>query len=237
MPSPTRTHPITLPPPDVGLVGPLLDWFAEHRRHFPWRETRDPYLVLSAEVMLQRTRADHVAPVYEGFRDRYLGPAAVVAEGRTAVDDIFAQLGLLWRAEHFWRLQHALAESGGVPPDSIEDLQRLPGVGAYAATAVAVFAFGQRAVVVDSNVLRIFGRYYGLEFDDGARRRTRVLEWASSHATAGGDECRNLNWALLDLGATVCVPRAPHCQICPLVSRCEFGQAALRESNGELDAV
>jgi A/G-specific adenine glycosylase len=225
-----------VPLPDPILAAKLVPWFREHGRAFPWRDTRDPYLVLSAELMLQRTRASQVAPVFEEFRDRFGGPAAVVAEGRGAVDDLFARLGLRWRAEHFWDLQQILAERGGVPPDSLEGLLDLPGVGAYAATAVCVFALGQKRVVVDSNVLRILGRYYGIVFDDTARRRTNVLEWASRHAPDGSDDCRNFNWALLDLGATVCVPGVPDCQICPLVSSCIFGQRVGKDLTRRNDA-
>jgi A/G-specific adenine glycosylase len=185
--------------------------------------------------MLQRTRASQVEPVFLEFCRRYESPRDVVAAGRPAVDDIFSRLGLRWRADHFWRLQQALAERGGEPPHSLRELEDLPGVGTYAAAAVTVFAYGSSRTVVDANVLRVLGRYYGIEFDDGSRRRRGVLDWASEHAPAGAADCRKFNWALLDLGAEICTPSDPDCQICPLASKCQLGQERLRVLNGAVD--
>lgn len=211
-----------LPEPAAGLAPRLVTWFGEHGRDFPWRHTTDPFLTLSAELMLQRTRADQVVPVFEQYRERFRGPADVVAAGRDEVDAIFARLGLVWRAEYFWRLQGRLAEAGGEIPRDVPALVQLPGVGRYAATATAVFAFGIRATVVDANVLRVLGRWYGIEFPDHARRSPRVAEWATRHSPVAGDAVRAFNWALIDLGADVCTPLSPRCEECPIVDGCRY---------------
>lgn len=224
-----------LPPPDPGLATELVSWFDEHGRDFPWRPLRDPFLLLVAELMLQRTRASQVEPVFLEFQGRFSEASDVLEAGREAVDDIFKRLGLRWRADHFWRLQQVLAQRGDEPPDSVEALVELPGVGAYAATAVAVFAHGESRTVVDANVLRVFGRYYAIDFDDRSRRRKRVLRWASEHAPENAEACRKFNWGLLDLGALVCTPMEPDCQNCPLVSNCRYGQRKMRALRGEVD--
>lgn len=224
-----------LPEPNSSLSVAVVSWFPQHGRDFPWRSERDPFLILAVEIMLQRTRASQVEPVFNEFRERFSRPSDVLAAGRGAVDDMFGRLGLLWRADHFWRLQEVLALNGDQPPHSVEALMKLPGVGAYAATAVAVFAHGGTRTVVDANVLRVLGRYYGICFDDGSRRRKRVLEWASEHAPSGPEASREFNWALLDLGALVCTPRKPDCRSCPLVSECRYGQRNIIASSGELD--
>jgi A/G-specific adenine glycosylase len=93
-------------------------------------------------------------------------------------------------------------------------------VGAYVSAAVRVFAFNERLTVLDSNVLRILGRYFGVHFPDHARRSARVQAWAKSLAPAAGEPCKRFNWALIDLGASVCLPQSPKCAVCPLNRYC-----------------
>lgn len=218
---------LNLPEPDPALAPGLLEWFERHGRHFVWREELSPFHLLCAEVMLQRTRAKQVEPVLMEFRSRYATPNDVIDAGRDAVGSIFARLGLAWRGEQFWRLQEELVRrhAGGVPRDDAS-LRALPGVGDYVSAAVRVFAFGERLTVLDSNVLRILGRYFGIEFPDHARRSRRVQNWANSLAPTDPVQIKRYNWALIDLGAMVCTPQAPSHAICPITSGCRYAGAS-----------
>jgi A/G-specific adenine glycosylase len=216
-----------LPEPDLSLVPRLVGWFAAHGRQFPWRETVDPYHILCAEVMLQRTRALQVAPVHAAFCQQYRTSADFLVQGPGAAADVFRSLGLTWRAKLFWDMHLALAEQyGGIVPRSAHELKDLPGVGDYAAAAVRVFAFGESLTVVDSNVLRVLGRYHGIVFSDSARRSRRVAEWARQLAPPDSEMCRRWNWALIDLGALVCIPAQPRHSQCPIHAGCRFAETA-----------
>jgi A/G-specific adenine glycosylase len=222
------TSELALPAPDPMFARGLLAWFERHGRRFPWRETTNAYHILCAELMLQRTRASQVLPVYVDFASRFSTPGAFVAAGKKEARRLFAGLGLLWRAERFWQLQSELVRKweGGVPMDRLA-LMSLPGVGHYVSTAVTVFAFGTIATIVDSNVLRILNRYFGLQLPEHARRRSGLLRWADGLAPRKSADCRRFNWALVDLGALVCRPTRPYSCDCPLVPRCRFAAGTL----------
>lgn len=212
-----------LPPADYTFTNRLLSWFDKHGRSFPWRSSRNPYHILAVEIMLQRTRADQVAPVYSNFVSKYDGPEDLLRAGRDAVMHIFERLGLRWRGQLFWDLQHALiARHNGVVPQDQKALLALPGVGPYVSTAVRVFAFGESATVIDSNVLRVLGRYFGISFPDQARRSPRVIAWAGQMAPQDSEQSRRFNWALIDHGATICIPGDPRCYECPLRGQCWY---------------
>lgn len=219
-----------LPEPEENLSEQLVDWFDDHGRDYAWRHTRDPFHILCVELMLQRTRADQVEPVFEEFCTRFSSPQDVIDAGAETVKELFGRLGLLWRAEYFWKLQqHLVSEHGGTVPGEYDRLIELPGVGQYAASAVRVFAHGERHTVVDSNVLRLFGRYYGIEFPDHARRSPRVHRWATLHAPEDRDRIMKFNWALIDFASTVCTPRSPSCGSCPLRPGCWYGENQRKE--------
>lgn len=212
-----------LPSPAPGLEGPLIRWFISNARSYPWRTSRSPFHVLSAEVMLQRTRADQVEGVWTRFAATYDGPIDLLEAGRHAVDELFSSLGLRWRVGQFWALcRELVAEYGGEVPADREALLSLPGVGQYAAGTTLTNAFGKPTGVVDSNILRIYGRYFGIEFTDSDRRKKSVLEWADALVPDDPDEARRYNLALVDLGALVCTPKNPRCLGCPLRDTCRY---------------
>lgn len=217
--------PRELPRPDRFLTRKLLEWFAAHGRSFPWRSIHDPYHVLCAELMLQRTRASQVVPVFTEFVERFPDPQSFVKAGEEEAVRLFSRLGLNWRAGFFWEFHRTLLnEFEGEVPREHAKLLSLPGVGEYAATAVRVFAFGERDTIVDANVLRIFSRFFGILFPEHLRRNQAFRRWALMFAPEGGTDCRSFNWALIDHGATVCTPQRPKCSVCPLLERCAYGR-------------
>lgn len=214
-----------LPRPSSALTAGLVSWERRVGRDFPWRHTRNAFHVLSAEVFLQRTRASQVLRVYEQLADVADAPADVLSCGRQQVDEWFATLGLKWRADHYWNLcRDLVAEYGGEVPDDRQALMALPGVGQYAAGSTLTYAFRTPTGVIDSNILRVYSRFYGIEFTDSDRRKKKVLEWASEHLPEDPGEARLFSLGLIDLGALVCTPRTPDCPSCPLVETCLFAR-------------
>lgn len=210
--------------PDDEFRRRILKWFDAHGRDYPWRHASNPFHVLTAEVMLQRTRADQVEPVYTRFIEEVSGPGDVLEKGEGYVKELFAPLGLRWRADQYLGLCRELVASyGGTVPSEREALMRLPGIGQYAAgAALSSSAFGRPTGALDSNILRIYGRYCGAEFSDSDRRRKSVHEWADSRVPDDPETGRRYHLALVDFAAAVCVPGAPRCDVCPLTMRCKY---------------
>ena len=214
-------------PADTALVSALLAWFDDTERPLPWRRTT-PWGVLVSEFMLQQTPVDRVLPVWTDWMERW--PTPVDLAGASAGDALRAwgRLGYPRRATRL----HASAaqitrEHGGRVPDDAEALRALPGVGDYTAAAVLAFAFGRRAVVLDTNVRRVLARAVEgvaqppAHVTAGERARADLL-WP----TADG---RSARWsaAVMEFGALVCTARTPACDACPIRRHCAW-QAAGR---------
>lgn len=207
----------------------LLKWyFDEDRRSFPWRQIKDPYYILIAEIMLQRTKADQVVPVFLSFIKHF---PSVQMLGEASLPEIrkhFSKLGLIWRAKNVKRLGEKLVKDfDGEVPKERNQLITLPGVGEYAADAVLCFAFAEDVAIIDSNVCRVIGRVFGLKPKGEARRDPTYREIAEQLLPKG--KCREFNWALIDHASTICTPRNPKCRICPLNSICDFYASLIRE--------
>jgi A/G-specific adenine glycosylase len=193
----------------------LLGWFAEHKRALPWRrEPRDPYRVWLSEVMLQQTQVATVIPYFE----RWLAQFPTLADFAAApLDDVLKRwegLGYYSRARNFHKAaQSVVREHGGQIPDTVERLLELPGVGRYTAGAIASLAFGRDAAVVDGNVKRVIGRLYAIADPDADL-------WPIVEGLLPTGEAGAFNEALMELGATVCTPKAPRCPDCPLTATC-----------------
>ncbi len=199
----------------------LLAWYRRNRRDLPWRRCRDPYAIWISETMLQQTRVETVIPYYERFLRRF---PDVTALADAALDDVlgeWAGLGYYRRARNLHRAARVVAdEHGGALPDSEEGLRALPGVGRYTAGAVASIAFDRPAPIVDGNVARVLARLHGIREDVRGAAVTKRL-WEEAEALARGERPGDLNQALMELGATVCTPRAPRCLACPLSAHCD----------------
>ncbi|MCB2155566.1 A/G-specific adenine glycosylase [bacterium] len=198
----------------------LLDWFSEQRRPLPWRETKDPYAIWLSEIMLQQTTVRAVEPRWRRFLERF---PSVKALADASVDDVLAEwsgLGYYARARHL----HAAAKMtirdfGGRLPERFELLLALPGMGRYTAAAVASIAFGEAIAAVDANVERVVARLDAMEEDARSSRGRQKVEQRARELL---DPARPGIWneAMMELGALVCLARAPQCSVCPVADHC-----------------
>ncbi len=201
----------------------LLTWFDRHARRFPWRSERPrrPYAVLVAEALLQQTQAERVVDAYERFLRRFPDAAALA---RATSDEVLAQWQGLGYYQRALRLQRAAREltarHGGRVPDDLDALRALPGVGRYTAHAVAAQAFGQALIAVDANVRRVGARVLGLREAAAPAIEVGLSELLLAPHGAAADRRGDVAEALIELGATVCTPRAPACGGCPLRAAC-----------------
>ena len=196
----------------------LLDWYQSKRRELPWRATHDPWRILLSEVMLQQTRVVAVIPYYERFLNRYPTPLALAEAPEQELLAMWSGLGYYARARNLQRAARAISELGAFP-ETLEQIRALPGVGEYTAAAVASIAFGLPHAVLDGNVVRVLSR---LTAERGEVQNNTVRVRLKQTAQTMLDPRRpgDFNQALMELGATVCLPRAPQCLLCPLREHC-----------------
>lgn len=205
---------------DPRFAALLLDWYRLNARQLPWRTPPggplpDPYRVWLSEIMLQQTTVAAVAPYFARFVTRWPTVADLAAADDAEVMTAWAGLGYYARARNLLATARRLA-AHGFPPDEA-GWRALPGIGAYTAAAIAAIALGQRAVVVDGNVERVVARLFAVETPlPAARRELRALTDRITPEPDAGDFAQ----ALMDLGSTICTPRAPACLACPLQSLC-----------------
>jgi A/G-specific adenine glycosylase len=197
----------------------LRAWFEANGRDLPWRSSEDPYQVLSCEVLLRRSRGTTVARVTDEFFRRWPTPAALSGAEVDDVAEVIRPLGLISRARQLVALGHELAGLHTFP-ETVEALCELPGVGRYAAAAT----LGTPAV--DGTSARVYRRYFG-QLDAEQHKTVDEELWDLVHRVLPADEAtvRRLNWAVLDLAATVCLPGRPRCSSCPLSASCSWSVA------------
>ena len=198
----------------------LLRWFRKARRPLPWRtEPRDPYRTWVSEVMLQQTRVDVVVPYYERFLRRF---PTLQSLADAPLDDVLA----LWSGLGYYsraRNLHAAAQKAAPAlPKTAAELRKLPGFGPYTAAAVASLAWNEDVALVDGNVARVLARVYRLEGD------ARAQSWELAAALLPKGHAGEFNEALMELGATVCTPRQPHCTSCTVRTDCRGRDAPER---------
>jgi len=199
----------------------LKAWARQNFRDFPWRRTCDPYAILVAELLLQKTTAATVAPIYQEFVDRYPTLSDLAAAPAAEVASLLQPLGLFFRAQKLRELVLVILEhyQGNVPRTEAQLLE-LPGVGKYIARSVCANAFGQPKAVLDTNVARILQRFFGI---DGGKVKSRSPElWEAAERVAPKQQVGPWNLGLLDFGAAVCTAKNPRCGECPLQQQCEY---------------
>jgi A/G-specific adenine glycosylase len=200
----------------------LLAWYARGHRDLPWRRTSDPYRIWVSEIMLQQTRAQAVIPYYEKFLQRFPTVETLAAAAEDDVLALWAGLGYYSRARNLRRAAMEIAAAGGFPRE-YDAIRALPGIGDYTAAAVASIAFELPHAVIDGNVLRVVARVEN-DAADIASSVTRERFRAVAQSWLPPAEAGHFNQALMELGATVCVPRNPLCLVCPLASCCRARQ-------------
>lgn len=200
----------------------LLDWFEHNKRTFPWRETQDPYQVIVAEMLLQKTNVEKVLPVYTHFLLKYPTVNYLAESELDELVEIIRPLGLLYRAYRMKQWAESVVNShGGKFPRQAKELRQLYGVGDYMTNAVRAFAYGEQVPIVDTNVIRIFGRVFGIQ-SERARARTDRSLWNQIGSAVPMELSREYNLALLDFAALLCTARNPKCEICPMSDFCQF---------------
>ncbi len=205
---------------ELSLSEVLLRWYQEHRRRLPWRELGDPYAIWVAEIMLQQTRVETVIPYFERWMERFPTVFALAQASEEEVLRLWEGLGYYQRARNLWRAAQQIVEhhNGQLPRDR-ESLQQLPGIGSYTAAAIAAFAFGLDEVAIDGNLKRVLARLFDLAISlEGAKAHKTLEALARQHLPPG--RSADYNQALMDLGATICLPQNPRCEICPLEGFC-----------------
>ena len=192
----------------------LLTWFDKNKRDLPWRQTCDPYRVWVSEIMLQQTRVAAVIEYYDRFLKRFPTVQKLAAARMDSVLAAWSGLGYYRRA----RSLHAAAkqivyEHNGHWPSSAEKWRQLPGIGRYTAAAIASIAFNEPVAVVDGNVERVLSRVIG-------QTLSREQSWSVAEALLWSARPGDFNQAMMELGATVCLPRKPNCLLCPVRPLC-----------------
>jgi A/G-specific adenine glycosylase len=190
----------------------LIAWQRGHGRHgLPWQGTTDPYRIWLSEVMLQQTQVATVRPYFERFLARFPDIETLAAASEDEVLRLWSGLGYYARGRNLLRAAREVVARGAFP-DTAEGIEELPGVGASTAAAIAAFAFGRRAAILDGNVKRVLARQFGVEGEEA--------QWALAHKLLPGRGIEAYTQALMDLGATLCTRTKPACERCPVASSC-----------------
>jgi A/G-specific adenine glycosylase len=205
----------------------LMSWYKDHARELPWRGVSDPYRTWLSEVMLQQTRVAAVIDHYENFLRKFPTMLALALAPEAEVLAIWSGLGYYRRARLLHKTaQFLTSERGGVLPNTAMELRTLPGIGEYTSAAIASIAFGESVAVVDGNVERVLLRVMGRPEEKTAEGRALVQRKASAlmpkgRVREGVNAAGDHNQAMMELGATLCLPRNPLCLHCPVYSMCK----------------
>lgn len=200
----------------------LIRWGRKNYQDYSWRSETDPWLMLVAEVLLQRTKAEQAERAFDNFRTAYPTAQSLVLAGEAAAAQVTMSLGLHWRGPLLYRLAEQVTAMGGQPPESMDALLKLPGVGPYASAAWLSLHRGKRAVLIDNNVARWLSRMTGESYNAETRRKRWLLVLADRLTPRR--LFRVYNYAVLDFTRLICKPWAPRCDACPLKLLCVYGR-------------
>lgn len=212
--------------PGAWVSARVVEWQASHgRNHLPWQKTRDPYRVWLSEIMLQQTQVSTVLDYYARFLLRFPDVQSLAHAPADEVMGLWSGLGYYSRARNLHRCaQLVMSDHGGAFPETAQSLSTLPGIGRSTAGAIAAFCFSQRAAILDANVRRVLTRFLGFEKDLVSAKNERLL-WDLAELLLPTDDLETAmpryTQGLMDLGASVCTPKAPRCELCPLSDKCE----------------
>ncbi|MCF6278273.1 MAG: A/G-specific adenine glycosylase [Anaerolineales bacterium] len=205
----------------TALAHRLLTWYRKNKRSLPWRDHPDPYAVWVSEIMLQQTRVDAVIPYFERWLARFPDIQTLAAAPEQEVLNLWEGLGYYSRARNIHHAAHMLADEFDAQlPADVALLQTLPGIGRYTAAAIASMAFGQNVAALDGNIRRVYSRLFHIDAPLGTTRAEKTL-WELAEEILPHGNAGDYNQALMDLGATICTPRSPSCEDCPLGEFCQ----------------
>jgi A/G-specific adenine glycosylase len=214
----------------------LLHWYRLHGRKLPWRGHPDPYAVWVSEIMLQQTRVEAVIPYFERWMKRFPTVQVLAKVSEQDVLHSWEGLGYYSRARNLHKAAGIVArEFGGELPRSIVALRRLPGIGRYTAGAIASMAFGLDEPTLDGNLRRVFARLFNVEVPADSTEGEKIL-WSIAAENLPKGRAGDFNQALMDLGATICLPQKPLCPDCPLREACQAQKMGVQEARPVLKA-
>ncbi len=214
---------------DPRLASRLLDWYRANGRSMPWRGHADPYAVWVSEIMLQQTRVETVIPYFEMWMARFPTVKALAEASEQDVLNEWEGLGYYSRARNLHKAAKIVAEKfDGELPRDLDALRSLPGIGRYTVGAIASIAFGMDEPTLDGNLRRVFARLFDVSEPADSPKGEKIL-WglAAEHLPKG--QAGDYNQALMDLGATICLPKNPRCLLCPLMEMCAARKAGTQE--------
>ena len=211
------------------LTTSLLNWYDQQKRTLPWRDHPDPYAVWVSEIMLQQTRVDTVIPYFEKWMKLFPSVKELAAASEQSVLAAWEGLGYYSRARNLHKAAKVIVEKyGGELPRDLEELRSLPGIGRYTVGAIASMAFGMDVPTLDGNLRRVFSRLFDVtEFADSPSGEEKLWELAAQNLPKG--KAGDYNQALMDLGATICLPKNPRCLLCPLMKYCKARENGTQE--------
>jgi len=202
------------------FIQEILVWGDENRRQFPWRITKDPYHILVAELMLQRTKAKQVEKIYINFLKQYPSPAILAQSSVEEISNELYSIGLSYRAIRLKRIGEILNEKfNSKIPDDIVKLLSLPGVGKYIANAILCFAFDRDVALVDSNIIRIMRRVFSLPLERDSHKKDEIWEIMNNMIPQG--KSRDFNLSILDFASLICSAKNPKHDKCPIKMICD----------------
>lgn len=208
----------------------LLGWGNSNIRSYPWRYSNDPYRVIVSEFMLHRTQTKQVLSTYERFIKEYSTLADYAEANRSDVAEILKPLGLSWRIQGMLNALDIMWQEYGEVPVDYKLLLTIPTVGQYIAGATVCFTTNQPLTIIDSNIVRVVGRVFGLDLGGEARRKKPVIQAIS--VMVDPVRPRDFYYALIDLAHNICRPRNPACKECPLLDvPCQYGAEILHHSS------
>ena len=218
------------------LVSALLSWFSAHARDLPWRRTRDPYAIWVSEIMLQQTQVNTVIPYWERWMKELPTIQSLAKAKPDKIHKLWEGLGYYTRVRNMQKAaQQILVQHDGKFPEAFDDILALSGIGRYTAGAIASIGFNQPRPILDGNVIRVLTRIFGITTNP-REKKTNAKLWRlaeelvlhASRLTPHTSPCSRLNQSLMELGALVCTPRSPQCDICPVNKLCMARKESLQ---------
>ncbi|EOH87765.1 A/G-specific adenine glycosylase [Enterococcus pallens] len=198
----------------------FLDWYQKEKRNLPWRYNQDPYRVWISEIMLQQTRVDTVIDYYYRFMEAFPTIADLAKAPEDKLLKIWEGLGYYSRARNLQAAaKQILDEFGGQFPDTIDDIRSLKGIGPYTAGAIGSISFKLSEPAIDGNVMRVVSRLFCIEADIAKANSRKVFDEAMRKIISH-EEPGDFNQAMMDLGSSICTPKAPKCEVCPIQAFC-----------------